>query len=47
MTPEPVVKKCVECHTQQDGEMTTCTYCGKDVCYDCRDEHEDECEDGE
>jgi hypothetical protein len=38
---------CTECSQADWEQLTTCTYCGKSVCYDCRDEHERECEDND
>jgi hypothetical protein len=39
--------ECVECGQTEPDMMTTCTYCGEDVCYDDIDDHEQECEDGD
>jgi len=34
---------CIECYT--DKNLTTCNFCGIDVCFDCLTEHEANCPD--
>lgn len=40
-------QRCCQCHNEVEIEIIYCTYCGGAVCYDCRDEHERECEDND
>jgi hypothetical protein len=49
MSPELPIesRKCIECHADTPTELTTCNYCGRTLCYDCRDQHERTCEDND
>lgn len=38
---------CVECMQDDRLEMTNCTYCGTDLCFDCLFQHEIDCPDND